>query len=308
VAERGESGRPPCEAPVSVQNLALEPVRHDPSQGLAYRDIPTDREVLAYLIDALVEFERLTNPRGDFPGTALKDVLSRDALGKAGGLLARTVRWAVMHQAGLALSKTPASVVPWLPDGSPEWTPEMERASSHEHERRGASWSGTDPTAVRSALATIVEEVLGFWQPARELAEALRALEMGEVRPILMPVKTGMHGPAYALAELKLQALAHVEYRTALLGRQTEALEEVGDALDKHPDTMRKKWRKELPLDEPMCHETLRQARFMGTLMRRLSNRSVLLPQDEERRISILKRFGDEALAELASAFHEAEI
>ena len=108
-----------------------------------------------------------------------------------------------MHQLGVALSKTPDFGVPGVDLTSPASNLGLEQVGMHAYEFFGASSLENHSAAARSVLATVIEEVLGFWRPARDLAEALRAVELGEIQAILRPGGKGKHGKAYTLQKMR---------------------------------------------------------------------------------------------------------
>jgi hypothetical protein len=289
--------------PASWNPLAADEMPlHDPAKGLAYRERPLDRGTILQLITDLVVLEHTNHPRHGSSPPIWKDELARSALTKAGILLGHAIRWSIMHHVGLAVSKTPASVFPRSDIQSPAYIPGLERAGTHAHEIAGASWPETDPAAARSALASVIELVLGFWGPAHELAEALRALELGEVQPILSPGGKGKHGSAFTLQSIRLAALAFVEFGKGFGTKEEDARHEVADALGVSPDTL-STWRKRLPVNEPQHRATLDSARVAGKDLRWLSRLPQLGPENEQRQSAILEAFGPKALGELALAY-----
>lgn len=235
----------------------------------------------------------------------MKDLYAKEALDTAAMLLSRTARWAIMHEIGMALSGTPAAVFRHSSDLTEDQILGIVRAGGHEHEISGASWPETDPVVARRALAAVVEQVLGFWRPAHDLAEALRALDTGEVRPILAPGGKGKHGAAYTLRGLRLLALLHVEFRRGFGDSEEDARHEVATAFGVSPETV-STWRKRLPVKEPGNQELLKMVWGWGDTLRGLSTKSACHPADEKRKSAVLAKFGSEALARIGSSHARA--
>ena len=110
---------------------------HDPSEGIAYRERPLDRGAILALVVNLVRLEHFTNPA--VTAHPFMELYTSQVLENAGTLLSYTIRWAVMHEAGCALSNAPVTAIP----GSTANPTALERAGKHAHELAGASWHET---------------------------------------------------------------------------------------------------------------------------------------------------------------------
>lgn len=256
-------------------------------------------ELVRILLSNLLRAKRITHPGYGEDYFIDKEEYADRALTTAARLLYSTIYWAIMHEVGKALSGTPSAMFSYPADLTDDQIRARMRAASHEHEIAGASWSGDDPAVARRALAAVLERMLGFWGPARDLAEALRALEFGEVRPLLVPGGKGRHGPAYTLRALRLRALVYVEFRRGCGDSEEDARHEVAAAFGVSAEAV-STWRKRLPVKkDPAIQELLRIGRDSGERLRSLSTRAAPVPdpEDEELRSAILAGFGPEALA-----------
>src|SRR3954453_11896181 len=107
---------------------------HDPADGLAYRQRPLDRGAMLGAVAKLVALDHYTNPTHAVALPTSKDSDSRGALRHAGFLLSNTIRWSVMHELGLALSKPPESGVPHVDLASPASNLGIEQVGMHAYE------------------------------------------------------------------------------------------------------------------------------------------------------------------------------
>jgi hypothetical protein len=209
-----------------------------------------------------------------------------------------------MHHLGRALTGTPPAIGPVAGKNSPFYEHLAAQADDHRHELSGADWQGNDPLVARRALAGVLFHLLGFWPPARELAEALRALDEGEVRPLLRPGggkggggTRGRQGSAYSLDQLRLKAHAHVAFRRGLGASEEAARAAVAEAFGVTPEALRQ-WVKRGLLDRPTHRRERDHARHQGEHCRRIGPDPTSDWRDEGLRKLALAFFGDAALAE----------
>lgn len=206
---------------------------HNPVEPLSYRRFVLDEDEFLTQIRRLLELGYETDPHGGDHCLENKDYRSCDALVTAGELIGPLIQWAVNHQAGVVLNGT---------DGAPD-------ANDHRHEQDGASYDYSDPVINRRILARL----LGALAPALpcqlifQATDALSALDYGEVQPLFEPVVTGLEGPAYTLAMLRLQAVGYVEFRRGRKENRSDALWHVADAYGCSDDAIDTWERRDLP-------------------------------------------------------------
>jgi DNA-binding transcriptional regulator YiaG len=201
-----------------------------------------DEYVLA-ILDRLDKLERKTRPEPGAKSATGKDLAAFEALKLAGQLVQYVAGWAMAHEMGLA--GVGLSFVPLQPSGTknhPDYQAKKELVDDHRHEIRG---SGTvidlsDTDTVRKCIINILgANSAGMLHPLqREIVEALEALEMGEVRPILKPARKG-NKRKLTESRLQMRAIAMVAYREALGIKELEAQDEVATALGVGTATLR---------------------------------------------------------------------
>jgi hypothetical protein len=183
------------------------------------------------LVDELIELHNQTEPRGGERSAEDKHSKALLALTLADSLSSMLTTWAIAHLAGFATS-----------DGSVD-------KNNHDHELAGEDYRAKDypPTVNRAVLARFLETKtssvpLGL---VVEALEALTALDFGEAKPLLKAAITSHRGAVFTLAQFRLKALAHVEYRFASGLREVDAREIVARAYRVSPETILT-WKKEL--------------------------------------------------------------
>ncbi len=187
--------------------------------GLAYARDELDRSELHRMLDELLDLREHTDPKIGNPPDAIsfrgvngKNAAAERAILLGSSLLQASAGWALNHLIGRALS-----------------TAVGRSLDSHELELEGcAEYSGINGLDRPSDKATLDRTVLvallrdGFDQPlfppnlAMELKGALRALDFGETWPLVNPIKRGLHGNAFTLAQYRLAA---IEYLYFLVGQ-----------------------------------------------------------------------------------------
>jgi len=202
-----------------------------------------DKKYVELLISQLAKLERQTDPAGG-PDTAhQKDLAAFQALEFAGKLVDALAGWAIDHQIGLSIKGL--QFVPLQPSGTqkhPEYLNSRLIVDDHAHERAGALASTADltPEVMRKIWINLLNANpcgLGYDLRAT-LWYALRALDYGEVHPILQAARTNGKRDLTEMA-LQLRALVFVEYRRARGKKKKNALDEVANALGVDVDTIR---------------------------------------------------------------------
>jgi hypothetical protein len=190
-------------------------------------------EKVRALLEQLEQLEKSTRPSGGERAAAGKDRAAFEALQTAGALVKHVAGWAIDHQIGLATKGL--GYVPLGPPGArehPDYIAARLAANSHDHERVGASVKTLDPVTERAALLNLLIANPGGFpavvqRPARE---ALEALALEEVLPMLAPVK-GNRKVKRGEAKLQLQAIGFIEFQIAAGGKKKDALETAANFL-----------------------------------------------------------------------------
>lgn len=99
-----------------------------------------------------------------------------------------------------------------------------------------------------------------------DLAEDLRALDHGEVRPVLAPAQTGQHGKGYTLAKMRLAAVGCVEFLNASGMKKKNALDIVSRSYGCSTEAITS-WSKRLPniLGQEVVDNCTDFAKFLGS-------------------------------------------
>jgi hypothetical protein len=175
------------------------------------------REELAKLFDVLINIRNLTDPARGLASTFHKHERAQNAIIFANHLALGLAGWAYNHMAGCAME------------------PEM-AVDRHVHEENGKRIAAADfagnRKCDRSVLANLVENVQEFLPDdlGRQLVNGLRALEFGEVFPLLGPKKPKLPGRGYTDWNLRLTAVCHWHHLQALGEKSEIALEKVAEA------------------------------------------------------------------------------
>lgn len=189
------------------------------------------REQLNRLIDKLLALEARTHPQNEAPQE--KELDSISALVHAGKLVELLAGWAIDHRAGLILNDVAG--YPW-PEGDEA---AKESANDHRHELEGGAYlhslgraqgGGGRPETNLLILAAVVGRAPVLPAELRgELAEALKALDEGERRPLLTS-KKGQDRMGRSLWLCRLQAIRHVYFLKETGLKKTEAIARVATA------------------------------------------------------------------------------
>jgi hypothetical protein len=188
---------------------------------------PIDRAALHKLLDRLCDLRERTDPAtcdrpdevpvvGELRG---KENAAHWAVMMMDRLVRQVAGWAIDHRLGRALD------------------PDVADPDSHEHERVGAGLFGFGvDLAPDDARALLIEWIKCHRDsvPAGlkvDITEALAALRLGEVQPILRPNVTGRRGNAATLAQVQMEAIGYIAYRHASGLRFREAVAEIAGTL-----------------------------------------------------------------------------
>jgi hypothetical protein len=169
-----------------------KPLRFDAS-----REVP--EQLLLEIFHSLLRLRAQTDPHHGQSSAIDKRKRAIEATDLGMHLVRGLAGWAVDQIAGSELA----------PDEDP---------NLHKHEFAGRSISNrdfvADPKRYRLALAGVFRSLANLLPEgtAKALSEAMRALNMGEVRPILAPLATGEHGKAYTVWRRRKEAVLRYEY------------------------------------------------------------------------------------------------
>jgi hypothetical protein len=217
------------------------------------RDEEAHDDYVGLLIARLRDLEDETHPAGGDRTAQGKDQRAFAALGYAGDLVRAVAGWALDHQHGLAI----AGLHPVLRASSnvyklPEYVEAKARVDDHEHERVGGAARaeegrrGDTKTSRRHLINLLLANPGSLDRHVvLEAVEALRALDHGEVLPLLSKEKKGLHH-GYRELYLQLRAVSFVEYRVRRFGtKKFKAQSDVAEAYGVSADTLRS-WEKRL--------------------------------------------------------------
>jgi hypothetical protein len=180
-------------------------------------------------MDRLEELERETRPSGGDEPSKDKDLKSREAIFWAGCLIRVFAGWAIDHQQGLAMADLKSAGAPTskMMD-NPQFVEEKAKRDSHENERAAIEsdhsfdrLSAEEQRRFSSQVAELLEDVF-----PKSLAEGLRALEYGEILPIVEKA-TRRDKRNYTERMQQLEALKYIEYergRGSFVGKARETV------------------------------------------------------------------------------------
>jgi hypothetical protein len=181
-------------------------------------------------MDRLEELERETRPSGGDETSKDKDLKSREAIFWAGCLMRVFAGWAIDHQQGLAMAGLKSAGAPTskMMD-NPQFVEEKAKWDSHENERAAIesdhSFDRLSAEQQRRFSSQVAELLEGVFP--NSLAEGLRALEYGEILPIVKKAKAGGDKRNYTERKQQLQALKYIEYergKGSLVGKARETV------------------------------------------------------------------------------------
>jgi hypothetical protein len=206
-----------------------------------------DRAQLHRFLDELLDLRERSDPKNgtDPAGVVFRDVtIGKDsaaawAITLGNLLLLSSAGWAFTHIIGRALPGAEAHPI-----------------DAHQHEAAGMVECSIATGVIRDASKALVDRtVVGALADklifpfglAANLKAALRALDFGEVWPIVEAQNLGLHGKAYTLSQYKLIA---IEYASFLFGQgytKQVATQRVADIFGVSPNTLRSWQRRDLP-------------------------------------------------------------
>jgi hypothetical protein len=194
------------------------------------------------MLDHLDRAEVMNRPSLGEHSAKAKDGDAFSALMFAAWLTEYAAGWALDHEIGLAINNR--KFVPLLPGQTkklPEYQEIRTAVDSHEHELDGgafADYNSDDPILARRVAINILAPIYRHLKLPMALIEALKALDTGEVLPILQPVST-TDKVRYRESHFQLEAVAFVEYWTVRKGKKHQALKMVAEAFGVPADTLR---------------------------------------------------------------------
>ncbi len=182
--------------------------------------IPSQEAAAEYVRKLCNLHQKARSLDGDASG---KDILAQEALLLSGCFVRQMTQWAIDHTAGRVLNSCPRSL--GLRSGKDEAVyAEVARAADNPaHEAAGHSYLvdhkiGQNPAMDRRVFAELTQAIGPAYSRhlPNAVVSALRALEFGEVTPLLERVPSREQGPSQRLWQLRMAALGHIEYRRGL--------------------------------------------------------------------------------------------
>ena len=211
-----------------------------------------DDSYVRRLLQRIGSLEQQTRPSLGEKSAMGKDLAAFEALSSALELVSHVAGWAIDHQCGLA--KEGLEFLPLFDpeiQKRPEYSRRQQLVDTHEHERIGAltKIEGSDNAQVARRivrnilLADNTKGVFPHWLN-HELRSALRALDFGEMLPLLEPIKVRKKR---GVAQLRLQliAVSMVAYRQGLGMTEEAAREYVARRMGQSEETL-KSWKTRL--------------------------------------------------------------
>jgi DNA-binding transcriptional regulator YiaG len=202
------------------------------------------KKLVADQIDRLFELAERTDPElGADPHR--KDARAFDALRAMSWLCEVLAGWAVDHGVGLALEGRQFLVNgPQDAQKLPGFIADRAEVDSHRHEIAGRNIrryrTDVDAQTMRLAIHNVLRTGIGGLPPSISisLTDAIEALELGEVQPLLKAKKSSRKVTLRQL-RLQLQAISFIAFRQALGASQFSAIEDVANAYGVSFDTVR---------------------------------------------------------------------
>jgi hypothetical protein len=239
-----------------------------------------DHPQVRVIIDRLQELERETRPSGGGASSEDKDIKSREAIAWAGDLILHLVGWAIDHQQGLAIKglKSAEQAVSCDLMSNPTFVNEKTALDSHENERvaveANAQRARNLPPERQREFSAQMVELLGDYVFPNTLADALRALDYGEVQSILQKANVAGEKRNYTERISQLRALEFIEFEKAKGISKTMSREVVGNHFGYGVEAI-KKWKKRVSEALGISYVTraLLRARKDGNLVRRTKMR-----------------------------------
>ena len=236
-----------------------------------------DNVMVRSIIDRLDVLERETRPSSGDATSNDKDLKSREAIACAADLILYLAGWAIDHQQGVAMRglKSYGQAPTPEPMSDSTYVDEKKALDSHENERVAVESNkrGRDlPPERQREFSVQMVELLGDYIFPKSLAEALRALDFGEVQPILQKAEGDKRN--YTERTAQLRALEYIEFETAKGTLKNTARQMVGSHFKFGVEAIRK-W--EAPVREALggslVSRALLTARQDGELIKRIKMR-----------------------------------
>jgi hypothetical protein len=195
------------------------------------------------IIDRLDVLERETRPSGGDATSNDKDFRSREAIAWAAHLILYLAGWAIDHQQGVAMRglKSAEQAPTPEPMSDSTYVDEKKALDSHENECVAVESNklGRDlPPERQREFSVQMVELLGDYIFPKALAEALRALDLGEVQPILQKAEGDKRN--YTERTAQLRALEYIEFETAKGTLKNAARQVVGSHFQHEVEAIRK--------------------------------------------------------------------
>jgi hypothetical protein len=238
-----------------------------------------DDAMVCLIMNRLDVLERETRPSGGDATSNDKDLKSREAIAWAADLILYLAGWAIDHQQGVAMGglNSAEQAVTREPMTDPTSVDEKTALDSHENERIAIAENTRGrnlPPDRQREFAVQMVELLGNHIFPKSLAEALRALDFGEVQPILQKAKVEGEKRNYTERTAQLRALEYIEFETAKGTLKNTARQTVGGQFNYGAEAIRK-W--EAPvreaLGDSLVSGALLRARRDGELVKRIKMR-----------------------------------
>ena len=240
--------------------------------SLEHARSPVDREQLHRELDLLLDLRDATAPENcpDAAAVNFREVQGKSAAADcaieiANQILLEVAGWAINDRIGRAISQARGSE-----DGDAH---QNEHAGVAQFATPGGGWVERDASSAtvdRMVLRSLLSWSNKSLPPvlADALAEALRAVGFGEVRPLIAPPKRARMRRAYELAPYRLGVLEYSYYLTGMGLRRHVAVDKVCRLFTIAPDTLVSWQRRELPqiYSKQELAETISAARAAGKI------------------------------------------
>lgn len=259
-------------------------------------------------IEELIRQRDGTDPAQGALSEALKDVRAMQALILAGRVMQDLVGWAIDHHIGLAAAGLRPVGYMVEKKLSPDYQRARAAVDNHAHEIAGIEVRDGKRGLTAAERRRFFAQILFLYNAGMpedftdDLSDALEALELSEVFPLLEPRRDGKK-VNYTEYKEQLNAIASVKFRQASgLLKVGEAQDEIAKVYGISADTLRT-WEKRL-------RKHLGKLEFEIRVRRAVSEGrsvSVMKQKNRSRAYSLLvgnERFGDAAVKEAAKRYH----
>lgn len=211
-----------------------------------------EERYVSILMNRLIELREQSDPSGGDASAIGKDLRALQALGYAGRLVKALAGWAIDHQVGLANENLSfVSLGPSQTRELPEYQEARRLFDNHSHELTGRQIAENldpiDAGTARQIAINLLHSNAGAMplQVAHRLSDALRALDMNDVQPILRTKSLGRK-VTFEEQQLQMQAICFWKFRHATgLFNAASAQNAVAEAYGVSPEAIRT-WEKRL--------------------------------------------------------------